>query len=127
MNDRDRLEQRLRQALDEQDKSLDPTTLTRLRQVRSAAIDKAGRKALHGHSGVRQWAVPAGAFATLFAVAIGVSVWLRGPTPEDDLATAHSEPATLVEMVAADVDIDLLEEIEFYDWLTLMQTNGDSA
>ena len=101
---------------------------SQLRKALDSHQDQSGPgRSTWQHSPLPAWALPGAALASLAAVALGLAVWLNTP-PENDIAgTVAATPAALVEMAANDVDIELLEEIEFYDWLMLMQDDGDSA
>lgn len=127
MNENQRLDDAVKRALDEHSESLDGATLSRLRQARAAALDQVDgvsrpRRLLADHR-----FLPAAGLAGLLAAVIGLSVWLQRPAPFDPLDTIADTPDLPVDIAVADVDVELLEEIDFYDWLTLMETNGDSA
>ena len=128
MNDKRPLDETLKQALDTRSESLDNDTLSELRRARMAAVDAATRPSLLDRFRFNSWALPAGAVATLFAAAIGLGVWLHTPTSDDvTIEPRGSTAIVMVELAAADVDIALLEEIDFYDWLVLFENDGDSV
>ena len=53
--------------------------------------------------------------------------WMRAPAPELDVPALVDAEEIPVELAEADVELELLEEIDFYDWLMLAQDSGDSA
>ena len=107
MNDQE-LQRELRQALDERLAGLDGATLSRLNRARQRALEGAGSGAVRR---ARGW-LPAGAVAGV-ALLLAVGTWMRsadGPSPAG-LSPGELEIATL------DADLELVEELEFYDWL----------
>lgn len=134
MKSNESLEQTVRKGLDAQADRLDATSLSRLRQARAAAVEQARAAALEQTRGTawRQWfesstwVLPASGLAAAIGIAIGLSVWLRSPTSGLELHALSGNEAMLVEMAEADLDMELIEEIEFYDWLMLAQAEEDS-
>ncbi len=127
MTEENGLESQLRKALDSRTDALGADSLSRLRQARHHALESRLDQNTWQRPSVSRRVLPGGALASLLAVAFGLSVWLDQPTTTDIANAMDTAPAALIEMAAGDVDIELLEEIEFYDWLVLMQDDGDSA
>lgn len=97
------LENRVRDALDADIDSPDPLLQARLRAIRLNALDRARSRSRH----FERW-VPAGTVAAAIIVALTFS--LSRP------ATIEMEVSDL-ELVAASPDIELIEDLEFYEWL----------
>lgn len=121
------LEDALKRALDAQTESLDGATLHRLRRARETALDRVGGTPRRGRLWSGRWLVPVAGLAGLLAGVVGLSVWLQSSTPSDPAEVITAAAGLPIEIVTADVDVELLEELDFYDWLMLMETNGDSA
>ena len=120
------LEKTIRLGLDRRTQRLDAHTLSRLRQARAAALAGHGQRAWYQRFEFPAWALPAGGLAALCGIAVGLLVWLQPSTQEFQLQALARVDTVLVEMAEAELDIELIEEIEFYDWLMLAQANGDS-
>lgn len=118
-------EQRLRRHLDHEAQSLDAASLSRLRQARAAAIGRVDSGPRRRWFGTPLWVLPAAGFAALLGLAVGLSLWQQTPAPGLELQALAGDEQILVEIVEAELDMEMLEEIEFYDWLTLAQ--GDST
>jgi hypothetical protein len=98
--------ERSRQALDQSLEDMDAATLSRLNQIRQAALAP-------GASRNWQWWIPASGLATACAIMVAVNFSLRDPvTP----ATVTS-PLSDLDLLASNEDLEMLEELEFYAWL----------
>ncbi|HHO68564.1 MAG TPA: DUF3619 family protein [Gammaproteobacteria bacterium] len=99
---------RLRQQLDRQADELDELTLARLRAARARALEQA-RGGARSHA----W-LPAAGMAVAAALVAAVLLWPSAPklpAGADDL-----------DLLAAGEDMELIEELEFYDWLDRTQS-----
>lgn len=108
-NDNNQLTDRLRAALDEQANNLDADTLARLQQARQAAL--AGKTTAPGFRqrlSLRYSLVPAGGFAT---AALAAMLWWGQPAPTTPTGVQDFE------LLTADASLELLEELEFAEWL----------
>jgi hypothetical protein len=104
----DRLVERIRQQLDREAGQLDELTVARLRAARLRALETAGRP----H---RRWLALLGT-AAVAAIVVAVLYWQQPvtlPGAIDDL-----------DIVATGDDMELLEDLDFYDWLDKTQTAG---
>jgi ferric-dicitrate binding protein FerR (iron transport regulator) len=102
------LAERIRQQLDQQADALDELTVARLRAARMRALEKARHPR-------RRW-LPVLGSAVAAALVLAMLVWhqpVELPGTLDDL-----------DIVASGDDLDMIEDLEFYDWLDETQTAG---
>jgi hypothetical protein len=107
--DDERLVTAIRKALDAGIEHLPPSTVQSLQDARHQAL--AGKVKTH-----RPWlAVPrwvtAGSLATVSVMLLTVSLWVSGPQSPAPEADAE------LERIAAQEQIDLYEDLEFFRWL----------
>ncbi len=97
-------EQTVRQLLDDSIEELDPAISRRLQQARARALEANGRRFV-------LWR-PAVAFAMSVLLLLAVVFW---PTAQhgDSLAPLMAD----MELIAADDSLQLIEDLEFYQWL----------
>lgn len=103
-----RLGQQLRDSEDE----LDELTRARLGAARRRALEAAGTRSLWHRIG---WS--AGGFATAAVAVLAIVLWNGGETPAPVLFGDDWE-------LLAEGDLQLIEELEFYDWLPEEETAG---
>ncbi len=110
-------EERTRRAFDESVRALDAATLSRLNRARQLALEQArpgiGRRL--------DWRVAAGATA---ALVLALGVWIGGDVgdpagPGDTVVAVAMAPveAEDLEIVLEGENLDMLAELEFYDWV----------
>lgn len=114
---------RLRESAD----GLDAATLSRLNRARQAALDEydARRRRPAWLPGGWQPALGAAAVA-----ALAVALWVgRDPAAPTRPAAheARADPALDLEVVLADESLELLEDLEFYDWVGNEADPGSEA
>ncbi len=97
--------------LDESLEGLDARSLSRLAQVRNRALEAHGARSTRRLG--RYGAPVVGLFTTTAVVLIVASLLLKGPLPIDP----YGDPAD-VEILASAEQLDLLDELDFYSWLT---------
>ena len=85
--------------------SLDANTLSKIRQVRAQAVDKA--EARH----VNWFGIMSGALATACVMVFAVMILLQSPT------TLQSVPIDDLELLSSSENLELFEDLEFYEWL----------
>ena len=100
--------EQVKQQLDQQADQLDELTAAKLKAARLRALEAASRP--------RKLWVPAFGTATAAAVMLAVLLWqspseLPGPFEELDI-------------IASGEDLELIEDMDFYDWLDATQATG---
>ena len=113
-----RIIEHIRQRLDEDVEALDDATLSRLRQARRLALAAASQpnrpwwgKIWPGSRPAGDWLVPAGAFASVFATALALTLMVA--EPDNGLVRAVDD----LELFTVGEDLELYENLEFYQWL----------
>jgi len=95
-------------ALDQQAEALNSDTLHQLRQARETALQQSNKRAWQKMLSI-EWISAAGA-----GIAIaGVLTFILVP----HLNTNSLSPLDDLELLTAEVDMDLVDELEFYQWL----------
>jgi hypothetical protein len=107
------LAERAKAAFDQSVDGLDASTLSRLNRGRQAALAEAG------HRG-REWTrwMPATGVAAAVLLAV---LTFQGPGDADVI----SAPAPDLEILLSEENIEMLEELEFYNWLETQELEGD--
>lgn len=127
MSEKPRLEERIQQALDARSERLDASALARLAQARVQAIAdndrQPGKRGLFGQT----WLVPAAGAASLVFVLIGFLLLFQTTESLDLLKMPEVSEGAPLEILTVDVDVELLEDIDFYDWLGTLEADGDSV
>lgn len=112
---RDTFEKRMKDAFDESVDALDAATLSKLNRGRHAALEQLKRPR-------RQWSRWMPATGAVAAVLVTVMV-LQSPTAIDEPAAVTT--ATDMEILLGEDSIEMLEELEFYSWIDIAETEGD--
>lgn len=125
----DELEQKLQQQLRASEDGLNGPTLARLHAARNRALETARRRRVPGWSGIWLTAAAAG------VAAIALFINLRQPADQEQIAAAELE-STLLAVAGGDEIVgpvteqpvtdengatetmDLLENLDFYEWLS---------
>jgi hypothetical protein len=108
-NHSDRLIQRATHLLDESVSTLDATTLSRLNRARQTALThRRGRK--------QPWLWGGLAAGSASAFALALALGLHQPVIPVDVAPTPSVMAE-EDMLAADDNLDMYSDLEFYAWL----------
>lgn len=111
-HDEQQLAARLGQQLRDSEDELDELTLARLGAARRKALAAAGQPPLWQRFG---WS--AGGFATAAVAVLAIVLWNGGQPPVPDLFGEDWE-------MLAEGDLQLIEELEFYDWLPEEEAAG---
>ena len=93
-------------ALDDTTNNLDATTRSGLTAARYKALDQKDNK-----RALIPWSIPTGAFASLAAALLVFSLW-SGNSVQDNSSMIED-----MELLSSNESFDLLEELEFYEWL----------
>ena len=117
--------ERIRRRLDEEVDRLDSTTLSRLEQARRLALAAAvqprrpwWRTTWLASRPVGNWLVPAGAFASVVATAVALTLMVV--EPGNGLAREVDD----LELLTAGEELELYENLEFYQWLQDREQTG---
>lgn len=121
---RRRFEQEAGRQLRQGAEDLDARTLARLRQAREQALAELGQQRRRP-AWFAGWQPALGAAAV---AGLAVALWLgRETAAPPPAATAGAEPALELEALLADENLELIEELEFYDWLAMADGAHDAA
>jgi len=130
--DQREFEARIRAAFDAAAEDLDPAIAGRLRAARRTALEAAGRPAEVAPLPVRRgWYLGGAMAATVLLAVLVAAPWRDAPGPvagESQPQLARGDDAALpvpptdiaaldFEIVVEDDSLELLEELEFYQWL----------
>ena len=109
--------ERVRAALDDDAEHMDAATRSRLNRIRQATLDQAAAPRAVWPTSLFKWSAPALAMAALVAV---VYTTTYRPMPLDqEFATIED-----LEIIAADDQLDLFEELDFYTWLAEVEPDA---
>lgn len=111
----DRFEKRLKAKFDESVEALDAATLSKLNRSRHAALAQLQRP---GHRWSRWMPATGVAAAALIAVLV-----LQTPDRVNDVAATAD--VTDIEILLGEESIEMLEELEFYSWLDMVEAGAD--
>lgn len=100
--------EQIRRQLDSQAEQLDELTIARLRAARLRALASAPPQR-------RLW-LPAIGGATLAAALLAVVLWQAPPELPG--------PFEALDIVASSEELEMIEDLDFYDWLEATQTTG---
>jgi ferric-dicitrate binding protein FerR (iron transport regulator) len=112
--------EKARQALLASEGRLDAATLARLREARAKAVEAAGERS-RGFFRVPNW-MRAGAFATAAAAVILFAVWMDPPKQELPVKSVDE-----FEIVLYADNLELYEDMDFYEWLADVGNGGSST
>ncbi len=99
----------IRQSLDESVDALDASTLAKIRQVRTQAMERAAARDVNWFAN-RQGLV-VGGLATACVMVLAVVLLLNSPT------SIQPVPVDDMELISASDNLELFEDLEFYEWL----------
>jgi hypothetical protein len=111
----------IRRHLDEDAAGLDDATVSRLKQARQMALAVAARgqhPRRRGSRPVGDWLVPAGAFASIVATAIALTLMVSEP------GNGVAREVDDLELLTAGEEFELYENLEFYLWLPDREQTG---
>lgn len=105
----DKLKTNIRKSLDESVDALDANTLSKIRQIRSQAVEKAATK--HSSWSGNNQGLLIGGLATACVMVLAVTLIFNSPTSIESL------PAEDLELISSSDNFELYEDLEFYEWL----------
>ena len=115
----------IRRRLDEGVDNYDDPTRARLAQARQLAMAAAARPrgpwwrgTWPSHRPTGDWLLPAGAFASVVATAVALALMVA--EPDNDLAREVDD----LELLGAGEELELFENLEFYQWLPDREQTG---
>jgi type VI protein secretion system component VasF len=112
--------EKARQSLLAAEDRLDANTLSRLRNARARAVEAAGQRE-RGFFRIPSW-MRAGAFATAVAAVMVFMIWVD--TPRQELSVKSLDEFEIV--LYAD-NLDIYEDMDFYEWLAGDGNGGSST
>ncbi len=119
------LAERICRHLDQDVNDLDSATLSRLAQARRLALAAVNqprrpwpRMTWLVERPARDWLVPAGAFASVVATVVTVSLLVMEP------GNGLAREADDLELLTAGEELELYENLEFYQWLQDREQTG---
>ncbi len=123
LNDKEaRFLERARQSLLASEEQIDTVTASRLRDIRSRAVEAAGARE-KGFFRIPNWA-RIGSVATAAAAVLVFMIWFD--TPRQDLPMKSADDLEIVLNVDSADNMDLYEDLDFYEWLA-GAGNGSSS
>ena len=99
------LNENIKQTLDNSIDEIDTATLAKVHQVRARAIDRIGLQNNNGFGFI------AGGLAAACVMLFAVMILLQSPDNSQGL------PANDIELISSSDDLELFEDLEFYEWL----------
>ena len=105
----DELNSKIRQDLEDSVDALDANTLSKIRQIRAKAVDKAGSN--HSIWSGNKQGFLIGGVATTCVMVLAVVLLLNSST------SMQSIPAEDIELISSSDNFELYEDLEFYEWL----------
>ena len=115
----DRFLEKAGQSLRASEENLDAAVLSRLRAARAKAVEAASERE-RGFFRIPGWA-RAGAFATAAAAVLVFAVWVDPPKQELPVKSVDE-----FEMALYADNMDLYEDMDFYEWLAGTGNGGSS-
>lgn len=101
-----RFVQQAKRSLDQSVSELDHATALRVQRARLQALDAAPRR--------KPWQVWAGGLAVASMAALTMVLWFKQPVDENH---RHGPLLDDLELVTSVENVELAEDLEFYDWL----------
>jgi hypothetical protein len=115
--------EKARQGLLASEEQLDAATASRLRHARLKAVEAAGARE-GGFFRIPNWA-RVGGVATAAAAVLVFMIWFD--TPKQDLPMKNADDVEIVLNVDSADNMDLYEDLDFYEWLAGAGNGGSSS
>ncbi len=103
------LSENISRELDDSLDALDANTLSKIRQVRARAVDKA--KTSRTNWSINQPGLLFGGLATVCVMVLAVVLLINAPT------SIQVVPVDDIELISSSDNLELFEDLEFYEWL----------
>ena len=116
MNDEQSFINNIRQALDSSTEQLDAGITRRLRLARAKALESYPEK-------YSFWK-PAGSFALASMLLVVIGVWQFGGNERVNTVDGMAQVMEDLEMIASSDSLHLYENLEFYQWLEVIEGNA---
>ncbi|HEX7538668.1 MAG TPA: hypothetical protein VF358_00065 [Syntrophales bacterium] len=115
--------EKARRSLLASEEQIDTVTALRLRDIRSRAVEAAGERE-KGIFRIPNWA-RIGSIATAAAAVLVFMIWFD--TPRQDLPVKSADDLEIVLNVDSADNMDLYEDLDFYEWLAGAGNGGSSS
>jgi hypothetical protein len=115
--------EKARQSLLATEDRIEANTLSRLRDARVRAVEAADARG-RGFFRIPNWA-RIGGVATAAAAILVFMIWFE--TPKQDLPVKNADDIEIVLNVDSADNIDLYEDLDFYEWLAGTGNGGSSS
>ncbi len=115
--------EKARQSLLATEDRIEANTLSRLRDFRASAVEAADARG-RGFFRIPNWA-RIGGVATAAAAILVFMIWFD--TPKQDLPVKNADDIEIVLNVDSADNIDLYEDLDFYEWLAGAGNGGSSS
>jgi hypothetical protein len=115
--------EKARRSLLASEEQIDTVTASRLRDIRSRAVEAAGERE-KGIFRIPNWA-RIGSIATAAAAVLVFMIWFD--TPRQDLPVKSADDLEIVLNVDSADNMDLYEDLDFYEWLAGAGNGGSSS
>jgi hypothetical protein len=115
--------EKARQSLLATEDRIEANTLSRLREARQRAVEAADARG-RGFFRIPNWA-RIGGVATAAAAILVFMIWFD--TPKQDLPVKNADDIEIVLNVDSADNIDLYEDLDFYEWLAGTGNGGSSS
>jgi hypothetical protein len=112
--------EKARQGFLASEEHLDAGTLSRLREARRRAVEASDARG-RGFFRIPNW-MRAGAFATAAAAVVVFTIWVD--TPRQELPVKNADD---IEIVLNVDNMDIYEDLDFYEWLAGTGNGGSSS
>lgn len=116
MNDDQSFLNNIRQTLESSAEQLDADVTRRLRLARSKAVESYTEK--------QSYWKPAGGFALASMLLIAIGVWHFGGYERVDTLNGMSQAMEDLELIATSDSLQLYENLEFYQWLEIIEADA---
>lgn len=108
-HNKEELNTNIKKNLDESVDALDANTLSQIRHIRAQAMEKVKARQLNWFGNKQGLFI--GGLATACVMVFAVMLLMKSPLP------TQTVPVDDIEFISSSDSLDLLEDLEFYEWL----------